>query len=141
MSVLAGAFLRPALGSHLLQDTFVVLRRTEQISQGGVVAQPPATATFRTTGIVGPSTINDLQRLPDTEFMQNSITIVTQFRLQGPSPGFMPDQIIWHDNTYVVRDVNDWSAYGPGYVSVIAQMVDSLPGPTAPFVAAPGAPP
>ena len=137
MSVLQGGFLQPALGAYLLMDTFQVLRRTENVPDTGVAQQPPPTDPISVIGVVGPSSPGDLRRLDDYDIAQKCVTIVTTFRLQGPSPGFMPDQVIWHGNTYVVRDIQDYSAYGGGFVSAIAQMVDALPMPPAPFVAAP----
>lgn len=141
MTVLAGAFLRPALGAYLLMDQFTVLRRTEVIPYTGRVAIPAQFTTFpNIPGTVGPTSPNDLARIPDLDLSLSTLTVVTTFRLRGPAPGFLPDWIVWHGDTYQVRSLNDYSAYGGGYVQAVVQMVDAQAEPPDEFVAAPGSP-
>ena len=142
MTVLAGGFLQPALGAYILMDSFTVLRRTEVVDGRGRVVKPPPITTFnKVPGTVGPASPDDLQRLPDLDLSIKTISIVTSFRLQGPSPGMLPDQIIWHGDSYQIAGMLDFSAYGGGFVQGLAQLVDAQTEPPAPFVAAPGSPP
>jgi galactose-6-phosphate isomerase len=141
MSVLAGGFLQPALGAYLLMDKFQVLRRTETVNLLGRVAQPPPIQTFNNIpGTIGPTSPNDLARLPDLDLSKSTLSAVTTFRLRGPAPGFLPDHVIWHGDTYQVMSVNDFSAYGGGFVQAVLQMVDAQAEPPDEFVAAPGSP-
>jgi hypothetical protein len=142
MTVLAGGFLQPALGAFIAMDSFTVLRRTEVVDSQGRVVKPPPIVTFNNVpGTVGPVSPADLQRLPDLDLSQKTQSVVTTFRLQGPSPGMLPDQIVWHGDTYQVAGLLDFSAYGGGFVQGVMQMVDAQAQPPAPFVAAPGSPP
>ena len=142
MTVLAGGFLQPALGAYLLMDQFQVIRRVEVVNLLGRVERPPTSQTFdRVPGTVGPTSPNDLERTPDLDLSKSTLSIVTMFRLQGPSPGLLPDHVMWHGDAYQVMSVNDYSAYGGGFVQAVLQMVDAQAEPPDPFVAAPGSPP
>lgn len=80
---------------------------------------------------------DDLQRMPDYEMMNRSISIYCpEFRLQGPvrdpSTGLgrtQPDEITWHGSTFVVHSVQDHSGYGRGFTSAIAISIDAVDGP------------
>jgi hypothetical protein len=54
---------------------------------------------------------------------------VTKFRLQGPSLGFQPDTVIWRGNEFIVRAIDDYSAYGAGFVQALASSVEVLDRP------------
>lgn len=105
-------------------DTFVVTRRTEIVNQFG-----RATFTaqvFEATGVVVPTSPNDLQRLPEMQFMNKSISIYTQENLQGPSPGMMPDEILWHGSQFVVHALDDYSGYGRGFLMAICLSIEAI---------------
>lgn len=108
-------------------DQFTVLRRTQQVSQFGrnVVNE----TSFVAQGVVTASSPDDLQRLPESQYMNKSITIYTQERMQGPSAGYQPDEVLWHGSRYLVNAVDDYSGYGRGFVMVICGSVDAVDPP------------
>lgn len=112
-------------------DSFTVVRRVETINQYGRVNWTPT--QFTATGVVVATSPNDLQRLPEMQYMNKSISIYTQWQLQGPSPGHQPDEIIWHGSQYLVRALDDYSGYGRGFIMVICVSIDAVdPAPAMP---------
>ncbi len=139
MTVLAGAYLQPALGSFVSMDKFDVIRRVETVGSDGRSTISPTTF-LGITGTVGPASGRELDRLPDLDLSRSTISIVTTFRLQNTSPGRLPDHVIWHGDTYQVLSSSDYTAYGAGFVQAVCQMVDAQPTSPNEFVAAPGRP-
>jgi hypothetical protein len=116
-------------------DQITVSRITESVDQNGRVVRVPSTLTA--LAVVVPTSPNDLQRLPDEEYMNKAITIYSQFRLQGPVNDPVlgrthPDEVIWHGSTFVVRALDDYSGYGRGFVMAIAVSIDAIDGPPLP---------
>jgi hypothetical protein len=72
---------------------------------------------------------NDLDRGADYQIARNSIEVTTSFPLQGPAPGYQPDQVIWHGDTYVVTSVLDYSKAGRGVVTALCQSIELIDGP------------
>jgi hypothetical protein len=112
-----------------LMDEFVVIRRTQYIDDHGRTQIVPQNITAY--GAVYPSSPNDLERLPEGETITKAITIITHFRIRGPSRNSrgiqsQPDHINWHSTEFVVRDVNDYSGFGRGFVSVIAMSIQPV---------------
>jgi hypothetical protein len=112
-------------------DDFTVLRRVETINQRGRLVY--GEQRFGATGVVVPTSPNDLQRLPDYQYMNKAISIYTQCQLQGPSPGYQPDEILWHGSQYIVRAVDDYAGYGRGFLMCICLSIDHVdPAPPMP---------
>jgi hypothetical protein len=111
-------------------DCFTVVRRTEIIGQYG----RPTTSEkrFEAIGVVVPSSPNDLERLPEIQYMNKAITIYTQCRLQGPSAGYQPDEVVWHGSQFMVRALDDYSGYGRGFIMVVCISIDAV-DPAPPF--------
>jgi hypothetical protein len=103
-------------------DTFTVLRRVQVLNQYGRI--DIQIQQFEADGVVVPTSPNDLQRLPDLQYMNKSISIYTQCLLQGPTPGHQPDEILWHGSQFIVRSLDDYSGYGRGFLMVICVSVD-----------------
>lgn len=122
-----GLDVSDALMEVELQDCFTVERRKETITTKG--RSQTALQTFRQQGCVYAATPNDLRRLPDEQHMMKTIVVVTEFRLQGPSPGFQADVVDWNGNRYLVRDVEDFSGFGQGFVSAICTSMDFVDEP------------
>jgi hypothetical protein len=112
-------------------DDYTVRRRTETINSLGRVVM--AVQSYNTIGVVTPSSPNDLNRLPEQQYMNKAITIYTQFKIQGPAPGFQPDEIVWHGSRYIVTAVDDYAGYGRGFIMVICVSMDAVdPAPPLP---------
>ena len=58
--------------------------------------------------------------------MGRNLSIVTAFALQGPSPNFLPDRVVWNGDTYVVKWIDPYKRYGAGgFVQAIIGSIDS----------------
>lgn len=108
------------------QDTFSVVRRAYSVDQNGRSVLTPH-APVAATGVVTPAGPTDLKRLPDDQYQQEAITIVTTYRLQGAVEGGAPDRVQWNGNLYQVIDVEDYSRYGRGFIRAICGIVTSQP--------------
>jgi hypothetical protein len=108
-------------------DDFVIVRQTETVNASGraVILETNIDAT----GVIGPTSPDDLQRLPEGEYTNKAITIVSQTRIQGSSPGRKPDEILWHGSRYIVSALDDLTQYGTGFVQAIAVSIDPLDPP------------
>jgi hypothetical protein len=112
-------------------DDFTVVRRIQTINQNGRVVITPTESAV--TGVVVAASPNDLQRLPELQYMNKTITIYTQYKLQGPAPGFQPDEILWHGSQYLVRAIDDYSGYGRGFIMAVCTSIDAVdPAPYMP---------
>lgn len=107
-------------------ESFTVNRRAETVGTDG-------RNTFTETqlsayGIFLPASPNDLMRLPEGEMGQQAMTIYSTFQLKGASVGYQPDQVVWMGDNYVVRSVQPFPNYGPGWwvaVIVNTDLVDT----------------
>jgi hypothetical protein len=114
-----------AFGDDLADEPFQVVRRTQtQDDHGRVVV---ATVTYgEADGCVGMIAPRDetVNRGEDGTSTDESIQIITQFFIQGPSPGKSADLILWGGNTYLVQSVGNYTQFGNGFVDVTAGAVD-----------------
>lgn len=121
-----------ALLSPAMADRFTVMRRTETINDHGRAVIVP-TPHANVIGVVTASSKNDLERLDDNQRMGRHLTVVTKFRLRGPSPGFQPDIIVWNGDSYVVELMDPYPQFGQGFVQAIVGSMDHVdlpvPGP------------
>jgi len=113
-------------------DNIVVIRRIVTIDQHGRarVTEKPISAR----AVVIAASPNDLQRLPEAEWMNKAIQITTPFRLQGPSIDEVgtvthPDHILWHGSIYVIRIFDDYAGYGRGFTHAIAVSINAVDPP------------
>jgi len=118
-----------ALTDPMLNDRFDVLRRGETVTDKGRSSTTPMTFPG-VVGVVAAAHGNDLDRLDDQQRMARNLTIVTKFRLRGPSPNFQPDQVLWKGDTFTVIAVDPYPQYGRGFVQAIVSSVDAIDQPT-----------
>jgi hypothetical protein len=117
-------------------DFITVYRITQTIDKNGRVVRFRRAFT-NVQAVVTATSPDDLQRLPDYEMMNKSISVYCpEFRLQGPvrSGGngvlqTQPDEIYWHGSTFVVHSMQDYSGYGRGFTSAIAVSIDAVDAP------------
>jgi hypothetical protein len=105
-------------------DELTVTRTTETINIHGRTAQVATTENF--IGVVTPASPSDLERLPEAERMKKAISVYTQYRLRGVGPGYDADIIHWHGTPYQVSNLNDYSGYGVGFISVTAVAMSNI---------------
>ncbi len=116
-----------ALTDPMLSDLFNVIRRPETIVKGRSTVNPVTIPNV--SGVVAAAHGNDLDRLDDNQRMGRNLTIVTRFRLRGPTPGYQPDLIVWKGDQYLVKLVDPYPQYGAGFVQAIVGSVDSIDQP------------
>jgi hypothetical protein len=120
-------------------DPVLVNRLDETVDSAGRVQT--VTTQISTVAVVLATSPNDLQRLPEEEYMLKSISLYSPFRFQGPAEDPVsgarqkPDHVIWHGSTYVVRLLDDYTPYGRGFTHAVAVSVDAVdPAPYAAVV-------
>lgn len=123
-----------ALFNPSFQDTFSVTRRVQTVNNYGEAATA-STVTPGVTGSVWPSQPNERRLLPDLTVTDKTITIITSFALYGEAQvagtEYSPDIVTWHGDSFLVRNVEDWSAYGAtGFVQAICSSIDVVDAPT-----------
>lgn len=101
-------------------DTFDVIRRAEVVGANGLPTLTPTT-TAGVRGAVYPAGDNSLVRDEAYSTQNEAIEVVTQYRLRGASKDiggvkYQPDLILWAGAYYIVKDVNDYTRYGRGFV-------------------------
>ena len=116
-------------------DDIVVIRRSQTINAVGRGVDTPQ--TFSAQAVVVAASPDDLQRVPEEEWMNKTISITTAFRLQGPAideAGNITDadQILWHNSVYVIRSLDDFSGYGRGFVNAVAVSIQPIDPPPIP---------
>lgn len=75
-------------------------------------------------GVVSPANTAELLRLPEGSRTQGAITVRTVMRLSAGDPsGYPADTVAWQGATYTVRQVNDWSHFGAGYVEAVCERI------------------
>jgi hypothetical protein len=108
------------------------MRRTQTVNDLGV-ASTTTVPTPSVPGVVYPSNENDLKRFPDLQIQSKAITVVCQFALRGESEvagtEFQPDVIVWSNDNYVVRALDDWSQYAAGFILAICTSIDLVDSP------------
>jgi hypothetical protein len=84
-------------------------------------------------GPIKPADANDLKRYPEMDLTDKTITVTTMFplRAEAETAGteFKPDLVVWNGNNFIVRHVEDWSNFGPGFVRAICTSIDLVDAP------------
>lgn len=119
-----------ALLDPTLVDQFVVTRRPEVIDAHGRSTVPAPIVFKNIIGVVTAASPNDLERLDDQDRMGRHLSIVTKFRLQGPSPGFKPDTITWKGDVFIVKSIDPYPQFGDGFVQALVGSIDTQDQPT-----------
>lgn len=110
-----------------LSTSIDVQQRPEVIVAGRSTVPAPVN-NVGVAAVVCASSGNDLDRLPEEDRTGRNITIVTQFRLRATAPGYKPDIVTWPSLTgdlYVVKNVDPYPQYGPGFVQAIAGAISA----------------
>ena len=103
--------------------SFDVIRRAETINGVGRSEVTP-TLIPNLVGAIYPTGDNSLVRTEDYQLSRKTITVVTTFRLMETAPGYQPDLVFWHGDSFIVRDLNDYSAWGSGFVEAECTSID-----------------
>ena len=98
-------------------EGFWVYRRLETVSSHGRVELRGS--WLPAEGSITPTGDNSLVRQEAFQTQANTIQVVTNFRLRGPSrtskgKSYQPDLVYWESDFYVVSNLEDYSKYGAG---------------------------
>jgi hypothetical protein len=109
---------------------FSVVRRSAVTDINGETA----TTEVTTPGVIGtvyPSEPSSVDRRDDGQMIGHAVTIVTQYRLRGPSAGYQPDRVVLEDGiTYTVVGVKPWR-FGQGFIEAEALAMVAIAPPPA----------
>lgn len=111
-----------------LSDNFNVLRRAETVGTNGRTTVTETTYSG-VVGVLTPSSPQDLKIVPEDQLMERHLTITTKFRLQGPSPGVLPDYVQWGGDTFVVIEIEPYTHFGGGFVKAVCGSIDTVDQP------------
>lgn len=110
-------------------DTIVVVRRSQTMVKGRAVITEKNLGSVQ--AVIGPIGPDDLQRLPEGEYFNKAIQIITPFRLQGVAKDelgndMLPDHVLWHGSVYVIQTLDDFAGYGRGFISATATSISTV---------------
>lgn len=105
-------------------DVFDVIRNLKTTSERGRTVLTPEPIAQNVVGVVQPSSSLNLQRLAEATRESGSITIWTRYGLSDGDGTEDAHIVVWHNSHWVVRQVDDWSRYGSGYLKAICDLVD-----------------
>lgn len=132
---------------YLAAEPYVVLRRFETVTSGGVV-QIKVTR-YNTHGNIQPVGQNSLMREEAFQTRTKTIKVYTNFMLRSASKAitqtYQPDLVLWKGDYYLVVTAEDFSQYGVGMVEAECSSVDyqdyaentSVPWPDRPYAPGP----
>jgi len=106
--------------TYIAGEKFTVYRRTEAVNQYG--ENLIAVAIYNNvSGQVSPSSPNSSVRKEAYTSQEKSIQVITTWPLtfSGLDPSgnaFQPDLVYWKNNLYIVRNLDDYTKYGVGFV-------------------------
>jgi|SRR3954447_5796677 hypothetical protein len=116
-------------------DDVTVVRRITTVNDKG--RRVDTSTAFSIRAVVVVASPDDLQRLPDVEYMNKAISVSApsdQYSdravLQGPGETAAADELLWHGSSYLVMSIQDYSGYGRGFVQATAvSMTQPDPSP------------
>jgi hypothetical protein len=89
--------------------------------------------TNNVAGVVYPASPNERTAMADLTVTDKAIGVITTFALRSVSEvsgtEFLPDIVIWHGDNFLVRSLEDWTAYGSGFVLALCSSIDLVDAP------------
>lgn len=96
-------------------QTIQVTRTVKSVDDRGEVTQTSTTKDV--IAVVAPITANELNRLPDAERLSGGCTVYCRYPLFTGKGDYTSDVVNANGSQYVVISVDDWEAFGAGFVS------------------------
>lgn len=120
-----------AINTPEFSDEYKVIRRRESVNIHGRASDQQTLHTMFAVITAGPS--NDVERLEDGQRARKTITVVTNFRLRGPAEvkgtKWRPDAVPYHGDIFQVMRIDDYTAFGPGFVQAELETIDIIQSP------------
>ena len=114
-----------SIRNYRFQTAFPVERRTETIDEHGLSVVTTKTIQGM-RGVITAGGDNALRRGADEQHMTKVLSVVTQFPLRGPAPGFQADVIQYRGDRFVVTQLDDYVAWGAGWVQATCESMDTV---------------
>lgn len=92
-----------------------VTRTVKSVDDRGEVTQTSTTTDI--IAVVAPITANELNRLADAERLSGGCTVYCRYPLFTGQGDYTADVINANGSQYVVISVDDWEAFGAGFVA------------------------
>ena len=119
-----------ALTNPYTLDVFNVLRRPETINVFGESSVAEQQTFENVYGIVTPDGDASLARSAEMQTQVKVLSVISRFALRGnreaSGTNFQPDLVVWDGNSYIVRNVEDYSRYAAGFVKASCELIDSV---------------
>ncbi len=124
----------------VIYDPFVagqfvtVIRRNQEVNEQGEGVEIDVTIP-NVVASVTPTGDNSLVREEAFSSQEQSIKVITAYRLRGQTKekstgqSFLPDLVLWHNDYYIVKVVNDYTPYGAGFIEADCESIDYQQAP------------
>lgn len=112
-------------------DVITVLRRAETVNNFGETTVEVQRFSNIIAVVTTPG-VNELVRQADGAIVDNTITVITKFRLRSASKtprtgqSYQPDIVVYQGNNYVADHPNDYSRYGAGFIEMVCTETDYI---------------
>lgn len=100
------------LDDPMFNNKFKVIRTTRKPVKGRIVYTQ---TEIETSGVLTAVKSEDLNRLPSADRAQSPIYCYTKTELSTGSEEMAPDEIVFRDKVWQVKEINDWHEYGNGF--------------------------
>lgn len=93
-----------------------------QVGQDGMAQNFKYKSRF--IGIVDPAGATELQRAPEGMNTTGALIVITNntnLTAGDAQAGTQPSQVQWHGQLYLVRQIDDYSEYGKGFVKAMLE--------------------
>lgn len=107
-------------------------RRAETVNGFGEGSVSSVVTKF--SGVVTTPGPNELVRGSDETHFNDTITVITKFRLRSASSeagqNYQPDIVLYDGDYYLVDKVDDYNRYGAGFIEAQCTLTDYIPKAT-----------
>ena len=102
-------------------EPFIVRKKPGRWEDGEFVTLP---VDKRVTGIVEPTTGDDLEQIPEGDRVSGMVTFYTKEAIDLSLDNHLADEFIWRKKLYKAVTVLDWSRHG--FYKTIASLVEMI---------------
>lgn len=102
-------------------EPFVIRKKPGKWQDGEFITTP---VDKRVTGIVEPTTGDDLEQVPEGDRVSGMVTFYTKDTIELTYDDHLADEIIWRHKLYKAITVLDWSRHG--FYKTIASLVEVI---------------
>lgn len=105
-------------------DQLICIRNLEEVNaQGQSVITQPVGGPITFYGVVTSEQGDILERLAGAERIVGTILVITKFRLTDGRLNQTADIVQWAGTQYTVKQVNDYSRYGQGFMEATCEII------------------